>query len=85
MKCLKCKSPRVATGRLEGFEGGHVAVVFRPEGLRLLSFTLAGGTDVSAQGYACLECGLVWSSTDATKLAEFIKKHCNPPIDPESA
>ena len=27
------------------------------------------------EGYACLKCGLVWSSTSPDKLVEFIQKY----------
>jgi len=76
-QCLQCKSNRVAKGRVESYES-HASAVFRPKGVRFRSFTLSGGTELSDEAYACLDCGLVWSSTQPDKLAAFIEKHCDP-------
>jgi hypothetical protein len=76
-ECLQCKGQRVVRGAVENFES-HAPAIFRPESLRALSFTLSGGTELTAEAHACLDCGLVWSSTAADKLSAFIHKHCDP-------
>jgi len=50
---------------------------FLPEHLRPWRFTFAQGTEMSGEAFACLDCGLVWSSTSAEKLREFIRKYCD--------
>ncbi len=46
----------------------------------MFTLTLDGGTKLGRKGlFACLDCGLVWSSTQPDKLADFIQKHCNTP------
>jgi len=73
-ECLKCKSQRVAKGSIVNYEDPQQAV-FRPQGLRFL--TLGQGPRLEEEAFACLDCGLVWSSTPPDKLAAFIRKHCN--------
>ena len=73
-QCLKCQSQRITAGSIVAPHGG--LVVFRPQGLRFFSFTALGGTDLAESGFACLDCGLVWSSTPPDRLAAFIEKHC---------
>ena len=72
--CLQCQSQNVTGGRVENYESRSSAI-FRPSNLRPLAFTWAGGTALSNEAFACLDCGLVWSSTDADKLAAFLRKH----------
>jgi len=74
--CLQCKGSNVAKGSVENYEN-HQAAIFRPQGLRTFTLTIAGGTQLEAEAFACLDCGLVWSSTPADKLASFIQKHCD--------
>ena len=74
-QCLKCNSSRVIKGRIIGSEG---EALFRPAGLRSFSFTLWGGTGLTKEAFACLDCGLVWSCTPPEKLREFVRKHCDP-------
>ena len=83
-QCLKCNSQRVTKGRVENYES-NTSAVFRPRGLKTFAFTLVGGTDLSDEAFACLDCGLVWSSTEPDKLAAFIQKHCDQTSDPDSA
>jgi hypothetical protein len=73
--CLHCGSERVVTGMLIGYGKGG-AVVFRPDNMRDLALTFAGGTELGAQSYACRDCGLVWNLADKDKLNTFLKKHC---------
>src|SRR5581483_6844994 len=75
IQCLQCKSQHVTKGRIENYDS-HGSAIFRPHGLRMLSFTPSGGTKLSEEAYACLDCGLVWSSTPADKLSAFVQKHC---------
>ena len=65
-------------GRLEitGSLGRLPSLVFRPRDARFVALTLAHGTPVDTESYACLSCGFVWSETNPQALSEFIKKHC---------
>jgi hypothetical protein len=72
--CLQCNSQRVTKGCVENYES-HQPAVFRPQGMRTFTLTLIGGTRLSEEAYACLDCGLIWSSTSPEKLAAFIRKH----------
>lgn len=74
-QCLKCQSQRVAAGSVVAPHGNGL-VVFRPQGLRFFSVTAFGGTELAETGHACLDCGLVWSSTPPDRLATFMEKHC---------
>lgn len=73
--CLKCRSENVIKGRVVNYDNEHSAV-FRPLGLRFLALTLDQGPRLNRDGFACLDCGLVWSSTAPDELAVFIRKHC---------
>jgi len=73
-QCLRCKSERVTKGSVVNYEDSRPAV-FRPQGLRFL--TIGQGPQLVEEGFACLDCGLVWSSTPPDKLATFIRKHCD--------
>ena len=75
-QCLKCKSQNVTRGCVVDYESGQPAL-FRPRGLRFLALTLAPGSVLADEGFACLDCGLVWSSTEPAELARFIRKHCD--------
>jgi hypothetical protein len=75
LTCLKCKSQRVTKGMVAA--DAHSPAIFRPQGLRPLSFTFLGGTELSEEGFACLDCDLVWSSTPPDKLNKFMGKHCD--------
>ncbi len=83
-ECLKCKSENVISGCVVNHDCEQPAV-FRPQGLRFLALTLNQGPQLADQGYACLDCGLVWSSTAPDKLATFIRKHCEPKSDNPAA
>jgi hypothetical protein len=56
--------------------GDGPARVFKPEGMRILSFN-RGGTKLDKDAYACLDCGLVWTFTQTAELRKFIQKHCD--------
>jgi len=72
-QCLSCRSDRVVSGKIEA---ARDPAVFHPDGLRSFAFTLLGGTKLTEQAFACLDCGLVWSSTSAGELRMFMEKHC---------
>jgi len=72
-ECLSCHSVRVVSGKIAA---GRDPAVFQPDGLHSFAFTLSGGTRFTEQAFACLDCGLVWSSTSARELRVFIEKHC---------
>ena len=73
--CLKCKSNRIAKGRIENFESAQPAI-FRPGEQKTFALTITGGTQLEEEAFACLDCGLVWSSTSPEKLVAFIRKNC---------
>ena len=82
-QCLQCKSRRVTSGSIVDYESAQPAH-FRPHGLRFFTLTLTQGPQLAKEGFACLECGLVWSSTSAEKLVTFIRKHCDNPDIPSA-
>jgi len=76
LHCLQCKSQRVITGSVVSADDG-VRAAFRPPKLRFLALALTQGPELAKEGYACLNCGLVWSSISPAKLAKFMEKHCD--------
>jgi hypothetical protein len=66
----------VVEGKIVGSGRG---VIFRPKSVRFLAFTLLGGVFLKRQSFACLDCGLVWTSVDVDDLDYFIEKHCKQP------
>jgi hypothetical protein len=58
-----------------------MTAVFRPQGLRFLALTMSQGPQLAEEGFACLDCGLVWSQTSPDELSTFIRKHCEKPPD----
>jgi len=76
IQCLKCGSPAVARGRVAESGGGGSAI-FRPEGLRHLTLTLTGGVSLAKEAWACLDCGLVWTTLAPAKLEKFLRRHCH--------
>jgi len=74
-KCLQCQSERITKGSIVPESNGGF-VQFRPEGLRAWVLTLDQGADLQSEAYACLDCGLVWSTADKAELASFMQKHC---------
>lgn len=75
MECNHCKGKRVAKGSLQG---GHGNLYFAPSGLK---FGLRPSRGTAIQSFACLDCGLVWSSTPPTELDDFIREHCDQDIE----
>jgi hypothetical protein len=74
-KCYSCKSPDITKGRVS--ESGASTThrpFFKPDGLKVLTMTLAAGVPVDA--YACRSCGLVWAATDPDALRTFMDKNC---------
>ena len=84
-KCPSC-------GFAEPIEGCFIAQigergvrhVFRPDGLKFLR--LSGDIPVpnGERFTACPQCGLLWSSLDASQLRGVMKKHGNPDTKDES-
>ena len=82
--CPKCGSLNIHQGRL--MPSGQASwVIFRPEGTRFFSLSLYGGVVLrSDRSFACLDCGLVWSSVPRDELKEYIFKHCSAPNKDEA-
>lgn len=75
LHCLQCQSERVTKGNII-MPGRRFTPVFRPDGLRFFTLALSEGSSLSDRAHACLDCGLVWSTTDKAELASFMRKHC---------
>ena len=78
--CPKCKSARVIEGKILDYGGrfnlfGRTAS-FRPNGIRFRAMTVSTAIGLSDASFGCLDCGLVWSSTEPNELAEFYRKNC---------
>jgi hypothetical protein len=80
-QCLNCRSQRVTKGIVGDSDGPKTPAVFLPQGFRFWSLVLSWSSSfyprLAKEGFACLDCGLVWSSTAPDKLAAFIHKHCD--------
>ena len=76
IQCLKCGSSRVAQGTVAEC-GSRGNAMFRPEGIRLLALTLTGGVSLPNEAWACLDCGLVWTTLAPAKLEKFLRRHCD--------
>jgi len=73
-ECPACASKRTIKGSYLGqTDYGLFGHVFRPDGLKPIRLM---GSDVPANDnfYACLDCGLLWSTIDKTKLTEVLRK-----------
>ena len=77
-QCLKCQSQQVTSGSI-ATPSGTGLVVFRPAGLKFFAVTAYGGTEIAVDAHACLDCGLVWSTTPPDRLTAFIAKNCTLP------
>ena len=73
--CLKCGSEKVIQGRLVSNRMTWGAV-FQPKSIRFLNLSLYGGAVTDSKSFACLDCGLIWSSASPEELRTFVKKHC---------
>jgi hypothetical protein len=73
--CLKCGSEKVIQGRLRGSSKSWPAV-FRPKSMRWFNLSLYGGVFTDGKSFACLDCGLVWTSAAPHELRMFVKNHC---------
>ena len=76
IQCLKCGSSRVAKGTVAEC-GSRGNAMFRPEGIRLLALTLTGGVSLPKEAWACLDCGLVWTTVAPAKFEKFLRRHCD--------
>jgi len=71
-QCPKCSRHNVQKGRF-AWEGAF----FMPDGLTRFTFCLSTGGFCNDEAFACLDCGLVWSSiASLDRLREFISKRC---------
>jgi hypothetical protein len=76
-QCLNCSGNRLARGKIIADHRPSVwPTVFDPAGRQAFTFTL-GGTRLTAEALACLNCGFAWDSTSPEKLHKFIRKHCD--------
>jgi hypothetical protein len=77
-QCHRCQGRRVVDGKICG---GQFAVKpsFCPSGKRFFSASLRSGVEV--ESHACIDCGLVWASTNPAVLEEFVQKHTNHNLD----
>lgn len=73
-ECYSCRGKRLVNGRIATSRRGWA--VFRPDGERLLSLSVYGGSRFTEEACACLDCVLVWGFTSAEELCKFIQKHC---------
>jgi hypothetical protein len=72
-QCPNCNRQDLISGEIRSRRG---AAFFSPAGQRFWPISLFGGTWLTAEAFACLDCGLVWSFTSAPGLREFVQKHC---------
>jgi hypothetical protein len=85
-RCFKCGGTQIAKGELEATHRDFLTeILFRPDKLRFLTLTLAHGTTLDTESFACLSCGTVWSQTNPDALKDFIQKHCRHTGHEESA
>jgi len=76
-KCLKCGGTEIVKGTIRRSTKEYFTdIVFGPDDVRFGAMTLKNGSELQPESFACLSCGMVYSSTDPTELKEFIKKHC---------
>jgi hypothetical protein len=62
-ECPKCKSSKVAAGRL--VINGHsaqIAAAFIPGTVKWYQFSMEGGAPLQNQAFACPDCGFVWAA-----------------------
>ena len=75
--CFKCGGTEIVRGKIRRSSEEYFSdIVFGPDGLRFLTLTVAKGTKLQGESYACLKCGAVWSQTDPDALRAFVQKHC---------
>jgi hypothetical protein len=75
--CFKCGGVEIAKGKIRrSSEEFFSDIVFGPDGIGFLSFTIEHGTKLQGESYACFKCSAVWSQTDPEALRAFIRKHC---------
>jgi hypothetical protein len=78
---LKCKSGHVIAGGIgANTRYGWRTAVFKPDRkIRFLAWTIREGTNCDGETFACLDCGLVWSSLSPQDLKLFIARNCEEP------
>jgi DNA-directed RNA polymerase subunit RPC12/RpoP len=85
LQCLKCKSGNVFAGKLgRPISIGWGTAIFKPAiKVPFLAPILGAGPTCDDEAFACLDCGLVWSSLSAQDLNNFIAK-CGGKPKPEA-
>ena len=80
-ECPKCHGANAVPGSIAIIPPGHAAlgVVFRPDEMRNFALTMTGGIELGQKVFACQDCGLVWTSVSAVKIADFVDEHCRKP------
>ncbi len=80
-QCLKCGSNQIARGKIiEDRHRSVLPVVFAPVGRRAFTLTL-GGTRLTGEALACLDCGLAWDATSPEKLRRYVQRYCDKTSD----
>lgn len=76
--CHRCKSQNIVKGIITNWGHSMAAStpIFRPNEMRFFAVTIEGGLEIERDVHACLDCGLVWTATDRTRLNEFIERNC---------
>ena len=75
-KCYKCGGTEIVAGKIKtSRDSGFMDTFFLPSDLQFLVAALGKGTRLYGESYACLNCGSVWSETEASELREFIRKY----------
>jgi len=74
--CLKCKSGHVFAGKIGRPTAiGWGTAIFKPDiSVPFLAPSLGPGPTCDEETFACLDCGLVWSSLIAEDLKNFLTK-----------
>lgn len=72
-QCPHCKGEQIVHGRLLPQAGISGGIVFRPRKRKWWSFILPDAK-VSGTGYACIECGLLWTNIGAGRLKMLMRR-----------
>ena len=77
--CPKCQSRRVVAGNHFNWIAGGSAQYFQPKELRL--FSSSSHIRIRKSGFfACVDCGLLWSEVDTTKLQSLLSESGDPKL-----
>ena len=75
--CMRCTGTNISTGKLISGRQDPVTA-FKPDNMKFWSFSFTAGVAVSKTSYACLDCGFIWTETDADALEKFVATKCKP-------